>query len=161
FVSNSDYRPIPNALYRNDGSGEFSKVTDSGLSGEIPTGGGGCWADYDNDGFLDLLLDNEMRVSLNRNNTDGTFSDVTDDAGIAETILPNTIFYKCAWGDYDNDGFVDLFVGSGDFSRDASKQYVGPPRLHNFLYHNAGDGTFTKVTEGSIVTDLTTQGASA
>src|SRR5690606_10000743 len=50
----------------------------------------------------------------------------------------------CAWGDYDNDGYPDLFVANANFA-------AGQP---NFLYHNNGDGTFTKVTSGSIVTDI-------
>jgi enediyne biosynthesis protein E4 len=106
----------------------------------IETMGSGCgWIDYDQDGLLDLYLVNgsatpafkpshPLRSALYRNNGDGTFTDITVKAGVgAEGLFGMGI----AVGDYDNDGFPDLFI-------------CGYGRC--ILYHNNGDGTFTDVT---------------
>jgi hypothetical protein len=100
-------------------------------------GPGVCISDFDGDGWQDIYFVNgrdrydrgiSVRNALYRNNRDGTFSDVTDKAGV-----PGTSYgLGCIWGDYDNDGFPDLFV----------TQYG-----KNVLYHNNGDGTFTDVTD--------------
>jgi len=102
------------------------------------TGCGAAFFDYDNDGWPDIFLVNGTtlegtespapRNRLLRNNRDGTFSDVTERAGLVRTGWGQGV---CV-GDYDNDGFDDLFV-----------TYWG----HNVLYHNNGDGTFTDVTK--------------
>jgi hypothetical protein len=103
------------------------------------TGCGAAFYDYDNDGWLDIFLVNGMRLEgfsagdkpinrLFKNNRDGTFTDVTMKAGLAHSGWGQGV---CI-GDYDNDGFEDLFVS-----------YFG----HNVLYHNNGDGTFTDVSE--------------
>src|SRR5262249_49936688 len=89
-----------------------------------------------------------------RNNGDGTFTNVPDSAVVQDAAPTDWIFSSCAWGDYDNDGFIDLFVTVGDGFPDP---YLGPPRAHNLLYRNNGDGTFTKMTHSRPVTDLTTQ----
>ena len=104
----------------------------------IETMGSGCgWIDYDQDGLLDLYLVNSaatqaykpahpLRNALYHNNGDGTFTDVTQRAGVgAEGLFGMGI----AVGDFDNDGFPDLFV-------------CGYGRC--ILYHNNGDGTFTR-----------------
>jgi hypothetical protein len=103
----------------------------------IETMGCGCaFLDYDNDGWLDIFVLSATRFDsapsgatnrLYKNNRDGTFSDVTAKAGLLRTGWPCGV---CA-GDYDNDGFDDLFI-----------TYWG----ENVLYHNNGDGTFTDVT---------------
>jgi hypothetical protein len=105
-------------------------------------GPGICVADFDGDGWQDIYFVNGrdlynrgifVRNALYRNNADGTFTDVTEKAGI-----PGTGYgLGCVWGDYDNDGFPDLFV----------TQYG-----RNVLYHNKGDGTFTDVTDKAGVT---------
>jgi hypothetical protein len=105
------------------------------------TGGGVAIVDYDNDGWPDIFLVNGARLAtastdaapishLYRNNGDGTFADVTDKAGVAGRGWGQGV---CA-GDYDNDGFIDLFV-----------TYYG----RWVLYRNNGDGTFSDVTERS------------
>ncbi len=134
----------PNSLFHNSGDGTFTLV-DSALSPAHPSGGkvgnGFAWADYDNDGYPDVFIyGGAGHNSLFHNNRDGTFTEVkqepfTTDAGHS----PGAV-----WGDYDNDGFLDLFVTNGNF--DLTKRA-------NYLYHNNGDGTFTKVTAGAIATD--------
>jgi hypothetical protein len=100
-------------------------------------GCGVAFLDYDNDGWLDLFVLNGTRLEgapagttnrLYKNNRDGTFTDVTAKAGLTCTGWASAVTV----GDYDNDGYDDLFV-----------TYYG----HNVLYHNNGDGTFTDVTE--------------
>jgi hypothetical protein len=98
-------------------------------------GSGVAWIDYDNDGFPDLYFVNGAPGSSNalyHNNHDGTFTDVTQRAGVADNGGGKTAFKTgVAVGDFDNDGYLDLFVtGFG----------------HNVLYRNNGDGTFTDVT---------------
>ena len=144
-----------NALYRNNGDGTFTDVTEK--AGVPGTGYGlGCvWGDYDNDGFPDLFVTQYGRNVLYHNNGNGTFSDVTDKAGVACT--ESGAFHSGAtFFDYDRDGRLDLYVGSyvalGDkrycnlgavLSSCPPSEYRGSP---DALYHNNGDGTFTNVT---------------
>src|SRR5487761_374837 len=107
---------------------------------EPETNGAGCaFLDYDNDGWMDIYLVNSgncdfyhppqpLRNALYRNNRDGTFTDVTAKAGVPG----NAYGMGVAVGDYNNDGFPDLYVTQYDRS---------------ILYHNNGDGTFTDITE--------------
>ena len=120
-------------LFRNNGNGSFSDVTaQPGLSKQL----GGLnlnHVDYNNNGWLDLFVlrggwDVPMRNSLLRNNGDGTFTDVTDKAGLAR---PATATQAAAWADFDNDGYIDVFVGN----ENAPCQ----------LFRNKGDGTFEDV----------------
>jgi len=125
-------------LYRNDGTGTFTKIT----AMNVVTNGGlsfaAAWADYDNDGFLDLFIPNlGQKNFLYRNIGGGVFTKIA--VGNIVNDVGNSV--ACAWGDYDNDGFLDLFVANRSSQR-------------NFLYRNAGDGTFSKITTGSIVTDI-------
>jgi len=127
------YGDYPNALLRNDGSG-FTDVT-SGSGAEWNGGTSGVAAgDYDNDGWTDLYLGNTSSpgCKLFRNNGDGTFDDVTSAAGVTgytDTRTPSFV-------DYNNDGWLDIFVSNHDF-------YVNS----NQMYRNEGDGTFTEVGE--------------
>jgi len=101
----------------------------------------GAWGDYDDDGYLDLFVGATFpstRNYLYHNNQDGTFS-LIDDAKIPK--LPSNQ-HGAAWGDYDNDGHLDLIVTSGN-----------PQVAHNALYHNNGDGSFSAVTDTPIYTD--------
>jgi len=101
-------------------------------------------ADFDNDGDLDVVLlrgagENPLRVSLLRNKGDGSFEDVTIAGGLGEPIATGA----AAWGDYDNDGWVDLFV-CGEYRPQSGDLDTGhpDPRNRSRLYHNRGDGTF-------------------
>jgi hypothetical protein len=116
------------SLLRNNGNGTFTDVTkeaglDTPMDGQVAV-----WADFDNDGFVDLFVGSETGPSrLYRNLGNGTFEDVAKKAGVT-----NDRFAKGAnWGDFDNDGYPDLYVSNLD----------GPNRL----YHNNRDGTFTDV----------------
>lgn len=124
----------------NNGDGTFAEhIRSAGIRGEM----GGLnltHADYDNDGDLDVLVlrgawlgqYGEHPNSLLRNNGDGTFSDVTRAAGLFSLHPTQT----AAWGDFDNDGWLDLFIGN-----ESSFQTNHPSEL----FHNNGDGTFTDV----------------
>ncbi len=110
-------------------------------------GSGVAFIDYDNDGWLDLFVLSGTRLSdapadatnrLYKNNRDGTFTDVTERAGLTRTGWASAVTV----GDYDNDGFDDLFV-----------TFYG----QNVLFHNNGDGTFTDVTEKAGLLHTATQ----
>jgi hypothetical protein len=150
-----------NQLLHNNGDGTFTDVTvKAGVEGTLP-GRGKAWAvtagwfDYDNDGLLDLLvvnyLDYDIRTApqchfetvtiycspddfhplpniLYHNNGDGTFTDVSQSSRIARYAGKGM---GVAFADYDNDGFVDVFLSNDTFP--------------NYLLHNNGDGTFTDV----------------
>ncbi|HLJ91010.1 MAG TPA: CRTAC1 family protein, partial [Candidatus Angelobacter sp.] len=123
----------PLRYFHNGGDGTFSDRTEeAGLSSQL----GGLnlmQTDYNNDGWLDLYIlrgawESPMRHSLLRNNGNGTFTDVTYEAGLA---FPATSSGTAVWFDFDNDGLLDLFVGN-EYS---------PSQL----FHNNGDGTFTDI----------------
>lgn len=154
--------PIRNALYRNNGDGTFTDVTDKagvacGRMGHF--GMGAAAADYDGDGWQDLYVTNYGANVLFRNNGNGTFANVTDTAGVA---APN--WSTCAtWFDYDNDSKLDLFVSSfvqysaagtifcGD--NRAGRRYYCVPRVFkprpSFLFRNEGGGKFLDVSKDS------------
>ncbi len=122
------------AFYRNKGDGTFEDRTmAAGLANQL--GGLNCvQTDYNNDGNLDIFISRggwlkaPMRPSLLRNNGNGIFTDVTKEAGLLQAVNSNCT----AWADFDNDGFLDLFLCcEGQSSR---------------LYQNRGDGTFEDVT---------------
>ena len=146
--------PPHNHLYRNNGDGTFTDVTDqAGVAANI-YGMAAIAADFDNDGFTDLFVTGYGRAILYRNNGDGTFQDVTAKAG----IQVDGWSISSAWLDYDRDGCVDLFVGRyvkfdpkyRNFY--AADNYPGPLDYAgdtNRLYHNNCNGTFTDVTDKS------------
>jgi hypothetical protein len=131
FIANWEQK---NALYQNNGDGTFTGVTEGEIVNDEGKSMGCSWADYDNDGYLDLFVTNYVQSNaLYHNNGDNTFTKIA--AG--EIVTDQGFSAGCGWGDYDNDGFVDLYVVNWG--------------RNNFLYHNNGDGTFTKITEGEIV----------
>jgi hypothetical protein len=157
------------ALYHNNHDGTFTDVTDKAGVG-YP-----CWAmgavvgDYNNDGWPDLLVTCFGGVVLYRNNGDGTFTDVTKQAGLSHDSGWAT---GAAFGDYDGDGWADLFVSHYvDFHLDDLPAFgssktckyrgfdvqCGPRGLKGSpdnLYHNNGDGTFSDVSKKAGVSDL-------
>ncbi len=128
----------PNAgmgLYRNSADGKFVDCT-AAADLSTQTGGLNCGqADYNHDGLIDIFIPRgawfkyPVRCSLLQNNGDGTFTDVTAQAGLLDPVNSNS----AAWADYDNDGWLDLFIAC--------------ERQPNRLYHNEGNGTFLEVAK--------------
>ena len=138
----------PNALYRNNGDSTFTDVAvAAGVGDATGRGNGGCAADYDNDGDQDLFVTNFGPSRLFRNDG-GSFTDVTVSAGVRDSADAFRTT-GCAWGDYDQDGFVDLIA--------VRHLYEDDPRMFDtkefeggiggiMLYRNQGDGTFAVTT---------------
>jgi hypothetical protein len=148
-----------NVLYRNLGGCKFADVTEHAHVGGGGFSVGAAWADYDRDGYLDLFVTRYMNSDIHnlpkpgdksfnyrgiamevpvmegetnllyRNRGDGTFEEVAEKAGVSNP--DKRLGMGVVWGDYDNDGWPDLFVTND----------MGP----NFLYHNKHDGTFEEV----------------
>jgi hypothetical protein len=145
-----------NRLYRQNKDGTFTDVTEAaGLSkaGDGNYGMGVAVGDYDNDGYPDIYVTNYGKNSLYHNNGNGTFTDVTEKAGVAAGGWSESAGFV----DYDNDGKLDLFVTRYmewdiQHSKDCGGNfhtYCPPgefPRTTDILYHNRGDGTFEDVS---------------
>jgi enediyne biosynthesis protein E4 len=99
---------VQNALYRNNGDGTFTDVTDKAKVPGSGYGMGCVWGDYDNDGFPDLYVTQFGRNVLYHNNGDGTFTDVTDKAGVASMEFGTQFHAGATFFDYDRDGKLDL-----------------------------------------------------
>ncbi|MEP0804082.1 MAG: VCBS repeat-containing protein [Chloroflexota bacterium] len=131
----------PNTLYRNNGNGTFS-VSPLADQVAIPNtySQGATFADYDNDGWKDLLVVNWGQDHLFHNEGGKGFVDVSRQTGIVDDRNSKS----ASWGDYDNDGFLDLYIANWSCYPKCGRQFDGEP---DRLYHNNGDGTFTEVTE--------------
>jgi hypothetical protein len=154
-------------LWRNNGDGTFSDVTDKAGVGFPGWGMGVCAGDYDNDGWEDLYVTCFGANRLYHNNGDGTFTDVAAKAGVTDPRWST----GAAFGDYNNDGWLDLFVANYvDLRLDALPEFgkgkhcqfqglpvqCGPQGLKgagDSLFRNNGDGTFTDVSELAGVAD--------
>ena len=122
------------AIYKNLGGGNFTQ-TGTGMqnqSGNLSN----TWSDYNNDGFIDCWVTSTGASNsfLYKNNGDGSFTKVT--SGVIGDSAYNT-GWGCAWGDYDNDGYTDLII--------AAANNFGVVNHPTRLYHNSGDGSFTRV----------------
>ena len=161
-------KPPTNTLYRNNGDGTFTDVTDRAGVGQAGYGTGITAGDYNNDGLVDFYVTNFGANVLYRNNGDGTFTDVTGEAGVSDARWSA----GAAFADYDNDGFLDLYVTNYcDFRFEDHKTcheqgvevYCGPEEFNGLpdtLYHNNGDGTFSDVTQKAGVYNAKGKGMS-
>lgn len=145
-----------NRLYRNNGDGSFTDVTEKARVRGESYGMGVAAGDYDNDGRVDIYLTNLGRNTLYHNNGDGTFTDVTESARVAGGGWSAS----AAFLDYDRDGRLDLVVSryvAWSFEdnpycgekRDGHRAYCHPDQfkpISHLLYHNNGDGSFTDVS---------------
>ncbi|MBL7960834.1 VCBS repeat-containing protein, partial [bacterium] len=137
-------------LYRNDG-GQFTKITGHGLSGTNDNGFAAAWGDYDNDSFVDLIIASPFGFGpthpnvLYHNNGDGTFEKIDTSVvtmGLAAYTIPS-------WFDYDQDGDIDLFIGTGPIT-----QSGGPDYFFKNMLKETGTAFFTRITSGNFATDL-------
>ena len=144
-------------LYRNGGNGRFVERTNAAGLSEQTGGLNIVQADYDNDGWMDILVmrggwlmsNGQMRMSLLRNDGDGSFSDVTRESGLATPAFPSQ---SASWSDYDNDGDLDLFSCNESIpeSLEDSAAIIFPSQL----YENDGKGVFTDVAVRAGVANL-------
>jgi hypothetical protein len=154
-------QPLRSALYRNNGDGTFTDVTDrAGVGAAGLYGEGVAVGDYDNDGYPDLYVLGYGRAILYHNNGNGTFTDVTARAGVGDEGFWST---SAGWFDYDKDGHLDLLVCNyiqwtpknnlwcGE-RRQGYRAYCHPDNYRGQrlkLFHSNGDGTFTDVSDKS------------
>ena len=126
-----------NRLYLNEGGGHFSIMTKGSIVKESIEDGWACWGDYDNDGFIDLFSARyKAGAALHRNLAGQDSTNVTAAAGVQLSLVE---LNGGAWGDYDNDGWLDLFVVNGKGT--------------NVMFRNNGNGTFTPAAIGSPLSD--------
>src|SRR5271166_21186 len=144
---------LKNHLFRNNGDGTFTDVTDQAGLGGSRYSAGCAAADYDNDGNVDLLVLNYGQNELFHNDGNGKFTEVSTKAGLTDARFS----LSAVWYDYNNDGYLDLFIGNyvkydktKSVGFDPAAGYPGPLTYSgqpNLLYRNNGDGTFTDVTK--------------
>jgi len=161
-----------NRLFRNNGDGTFTDVTEKAGVAGVGYGMGAAVGDYDNDGRPDLFLANVNGNQLFHNNGDGTFTDVTDRAGLSGGIYNGRKMWSIAagWFDYNNDGLLDLFVANycqwNPRYEPVCMGLDGPGYCHpdsfaplpNSLYRNNGDGTFTDVSKETGISSVLGKG---
>jgi ASPIC/UnbV protein/VCBS repeat protein len=127
----------PNQLYHNEGDGTFTNVTAKAGVGDPGLCLGTAWGDYDDDGWPDLYVANDFgRKTLYHNEHDGTFRDVTVQSG----TLAYGAGMSASWGDYDNDGKLDLYVAQirSDFS-----WFAAAPTVERYMLNSFRQGVWT------------------
>ncbi|QAA80715.1 T9SS type A sorting domain-containing protein [Aequorivita sp. H23M31] len=141
----------PSVYYINNGDGTF--IFHQGDIGDYPTGGnyGSVWIDYDNDGYMDVFIakcnvngdvNQRSENQLYRNDGQGNFIEVGEETGLKDNMQT----WSSAWADYDNDGYLDVFIGSSSSS------------FNHKLNRNNGDGTFTDISATTGIHALTMTG---
>ncbi len=150
-----------NHLYHNLGNGTFEDVTEKARLDDPYYTMGITVGDFNNDGYPDIYLSNYGTNVLYRNNKNGTFTDVTKRSGTGGGDHDFSV--GSTWLDYDNDGYLDLYVGNYlNFDPDYKYYYApdgfpGPLAYDaqpDILYHNNGDGTFENATEKMGIKDV-------
>lgn len=144
-------------LYRNDGSDLFTRIDDGVIGNSFANRGWACaWGDYNNDGYLDLYItlpagflpagypDTTSHLFLNDGPPNFTFSKI-DTGAVVTGLAPYTVG---TWSDYDQDGDIDLFVGSGPASN-----FLAPDNLYKNMLKETGSAYFTRITDSPIATD--------
>lgn len=146
------------ALYHNERDGTFTEVGEAAGVDLVGMGMAAAWGDYDNDGWVDLLVSAYGQNTLFRNSRDGTFEDRTAEAGLAGLV---GFWAGVSWSDYDRDGLLDVYVagyvryspGAGASARQYDVEVpasLNPSAFHaerNLLFRNEGDGTFAEVAD--------------
>ncbi|MGH7971529.1 MAG: FG-GAP-like repeat-containing protein, partial [Limisphaerales bacterium] len=139
IVATAGSSPIPRrcVLFHNNGDFTFSRVSAGGVTNQLGWFPSAQWADYDNDGFVDLLISQsdstESGAKTNllwHNNADGSFARVAGSPLVADRMAG----WGLLWSDYDNDGRIDVLVLTSDNG-------------HNYLYHNNASGAFARVLD--------------
>ena len=137
------YQSRPTAFYRNDGSGNFTEATPEPIRSEVTYSLISAWADFDNDGDLDVIFGgwNWLSERFYLNHGDGTFTRWAGQPALFESYTDQSGgIYD--WGDFDNDGFLDLVVSKGN------------PAVR--LWRNQGDGNFAAVDAGDLTREIGT-----
>jgi enediyne biosynthesis protein E4 len=135
FVGNARQ---PNFYYRNLGGWNFEKIANGAVIEDLGYAYGASWADYDDDGDLDLFVANFDKENLLLNNDGlGNFTRITNVDFVTEKGGASK---GHSWGDYDNDGDLDIYIGNGTYK----------PDMRNFLYLNNGNGDFERYTNGVL-----------
>ena len=166
LVNSGDFSDsnLTSVLYRNNGDSTFTDVTAvAGVGNAGNYGQGVACGDYDNDGYPDLYVTNFGANVLYHNNRDGTFSDVTRGADVADTLWSSSATFF----DYNRDGYLDLYVVNYlDYSLDTPYPPCGEGEIRSYchpkyfkgvpdrLYQNCGDGTFADITESAGISDI-------
>jgi len=130
-----------NDLFRNEGSGRFTRMTSWQVGPPVSDGGksyGATWADYDNDGFIDLFVASGARENdcLYRNDGDGSFTKMTTNE-VGLLVADGALSWTGTWADCDNDGDLDV--------------YVTLDGATNYLYRNDGNGNFSRIVVDSLI----------
>jgi len=141
----------PNYLYKNS-SGTLVKQNIAGITDITLASGAATWGDIDNDGFIDLYVagaqngigGTKPENNLFLNDGNGSFIDKTGDATTGAIVTDKEDSRHVGWGDYNNDGYLDVFVDNGSIT------FFGPQKGNNSFYANDGDGTFTRKGEADI-----------
>jgi N-acetylneuraminic acid mutarotase len=138
-----------NGLFINNGDNSFSPISsDSPIVSDELGASGGAWGDYDNDGDMDIYVFSVMQTPnyLYRNNGDLNFEQLI----IEPDTTINKFTYSGTWGDFNNDGYLDLFVGIVTADKVLGKTCTFK---ENLFFINNGNGTFSRITSGNIITD--------
>jgi len=147
------------ALFRNNGDGTFTDVTDNSQTGLSNWGNAAAWGDFNNDGWIDLVVTSYGRNTLYRNDQNGKFTNISTLSNIGSE---EGYWAGASWGDFNKDGFIDLYIcGYVEFtpqeSENVSMQFnvevpssINPSSFspaNNLLFVNKGNGTFSEVAE--------------